>query len=167
MSDQKDFVTLEVGKALKHFKYFKNCPYKFSRSVKVADKILLMHPGLSDDGYMDLLKEYGGKYERNEVYESVIEIVKYPFTECYGPAPRLYDVQKWLRKVHKVYLYVIRDHYHNKFRFEFTNDKQRGTFTSACYDEYEDAMNAGILEVIEHCKSRNILNKDDYEDTES
>lgn len=162
MLTDKDFVTQEVGKVLAQFKTFENCPYKYATKTEIADNVLLMHPGLSDSGYMDLLKEYGGKLERDELYKTYIGIVKYPIGDYICPAPTLYDVQTWLRLMHKVYLHVEHDGYHDMYRFVFTYEHPRTNITSACYKEYEEAFNAGIMECIHHCKNRNVLNKEDY-----
>ena len=37
------------------------------KNIRFSDEILEKHPGLSDSGYMDLEKKYGGPYTTEEL----------------------------------------------------------------------------------------------------
>lgn len=64
------FFTLKVEycKMLRDLGFNEYCNVSWRNHIIVNPEIKEKHPGLSDDGYMDLCEEYGGPYKRSEVY---------------------------------------------------------------------------------------------------
>lgn len=117
-----DLVTFEIAKKLKENGFDKGCEYTFYNNYRVRDEIYEKHPGLSDDGYEDLRKKYGGPYKDEEVYGYYIEPLKLysrnstigvnPITKQKVPTnqlyscPNIYQVLKWLRDVKDIDLVI-------------------------------------------------------------
>lgn len=108
-----DLVTFEIAKKLKEKGFNEGCEYTFYNNYRVRDEIYEKHPGLSDDGYEDLRKKYGGPYKDEEVYgyyieplklysrNSTIDINSITNNELCS-CPNIYQVLKWLRKEKKI-----------------------------------------------------------------
>ena len=64
------FFTLKVEycKMLRDLGFDEYCNVSWRYHTIVNPKIIKKHPGLSDDGYMELCKRYGGPYKSSEVY---------------------------------------------------------------------------------------------------
>ena len=63
MFTEKDFCSFGTSSFLKDAGYVDPTRYSYIKNTRVSDEIMEKHPGLSDDGYMDLIKEYGGTYD--------------------------------------------------------------------------------------------------------
>jgi len=94
------------------------CRYMYADYTRVADEIIEKHPGLSDDGYMDLMKEYGGIYEREQVYKTYREPVERycrntpeflneEWRRMVCAMPTTAQVRTWLREVHRIDISVF------------------------------------------------------------
>ena len=70
------FVTFKIAKKLKENGFDEGCEFTFYNNYRIRDEIYEKHPGLSDDGYEDLRKKYGGPYKDEEVYGHYIEPLK-------------------------------------------------------------------------------------------
>lgn len=64
----EDYVTLEVAQLLKEKGFDWYVSFMFFNNYRVKDDIIEKYPGLSDDGYNDLLKDNGGNLSEEEVY---------------------------------------------------------------------------------------------------
>ena len=93
------------------------CRLMYAKNTRVADEIIKKHPGLSDDGYMDLMREYGGIYERDELYKTYKEPVQAvcrntpEFLEeglhrMICAIPTTAQARNWLRKIHRIDIVV-------------------------------------------------------------
>lgn len=114
----EDFVPFEIANKLKEKGFDEGCEYTFYNNYRVRDEIYEKHPDLSDDGYEDLRKKYGGPYKDEEVYGYYIEPLKlYSRNSTIGvnsitkqkvptnelcSCPNIYQVLKWLRKKKKI-----------------------------------------------------------------
>ena len=119
----KDFVTFELAKKLKENGFDERCEYTFYNNYRVRDEIYEKHPGLSDDGYEDLRKKYGGPYKDEEVYGYYIEPLKLysrnstigvnPITKqkvstnALCSCPNVYQVLEWLRGEKNIYISIF------------------------------------------------------------
>ena len=59
---EKAFCDLESSKILKEIGYDEWATYVWKRNTRFSNEIIEKYPGLSDCGYMDLEKKYGGPY---------------------------------------------------------------------------------------------------------
>lgn len=109
-----EIVTYEVAKLAKEKGFDVYCDYTYYNHYRVRDEIKIKHLGLSDDGYEDLRKIYGGPYSDNELYGYYIEALElhsknstigiHPITKspcatdaiCSAPTQSL--LQRWLRE---------------------------------------------------------------------
>lgn len=123
-----EFVSYEIAKKLKEKGY-----------PQVEKNTLAMY---DEDGYLSYLCP---TFDINRCYYLFDD-----FDEDDCVCPTISQVLKWLRKEHKIYMYVERDTYHLKFRFVYEKDKPRGKFTSSVYDGFEQAALAGIEYVIDN-----------------
>ena len=100
----KNICSLELSKILKENGFNDICTTAYVKEYGVRDSIMEKYPGLSDCGYQDLTKRYGGKYNESEVYEHRIVLVK---TSCcdnarleeinqIASAPHIYEAKKWV-----------------------------------------------------------------------
>ena len=62
------YVDLELGLQLKEKGFDEMCGYTFVNHRRVRDEIKTKYPGLSDCGYDELTKKWGGELEEDEVY---------------------------------------------------------------------------------------------------
>lgn len=104
---ERAFCDLESSKILKEIGYDEWASYVWKKNTRFSDEILEKHPGLSDCGYMDLEKKYGGPYTKEELYQTYIEPVECTnknsnINELFDPnvgicsAPYCTDVASWL-----------------------------------------------------------------------
>ena len=116
------FVTFKIAKKLKENGFDEGCEFTFYNNYRIRDEIYEKHPGLSDDGYEDLRKKYGGPYKDEEVYGHYIEPLKLysrnstigvnPITKRKEPTnelcscPNIYQVMKWLRDKKQIHINV-------------------------------------------------------------
>lgn len=168
----EDFVTFEIAKKLKEKGFNEGCEYTFYNNYRVRDEIYEKHPGLSDDGYEDLRKKYGGPYKDEEVYGYYIEPLKLysrnstigvnPVTKQKVPTnqlcscPNIYQVLKWLRKEKKLYVGVT---YSPKIEgsqdffyatIQYIGDYKKTIYPDDSYDRWEEAALNGIEYAIDN-----------------
>lgn len=168
----EDFVTFEIAKKLKEKGFNEGCEYTFYNHYRVRDEIYEKHPGLSDDGYEDLRKKYGGPYKDEEVYGYYIEPLKLysrnstigvnpttkqkvPTNELYS-CPNIHQVLKWLRNEKKLYVGVTyspkiegsQDFYYATI--QYIGDYKKTIYPDDNYDNYEEAALAGIEYVLDN-----------------
>ncbi len=113
----EEYVDMEGSILLKEKGFDWPCRYMYAEYTRVADEIIDKHPGLSDDGYMDLLKEYGGVYEQNELYKTYKEPVEgycrnipkflnEEWRRMICAMPTTAQARNWLRKIHRIDIVV-------------------------------------------------------------
>ena len=164
----KDYCNCDICIALQQMGYNEPSEYTWAHNCRVSDEILVKHPGLSDSGYMDLIDEYGGPYEREEVYHTYIEPIKRfsrnslidtDFGEICS-CVHLYDAQKWLRKEKEICVEVYAcaggfmwelckpfrtDSFSGGTTIYVTNDEDNPKLNDCGkFDEWEDALEDGI-----------------------
>ena len=158
-----DLVTFEIAKKLKEKGFDEGCEYTFYNNYRVRDEIYEKHPGLSDDGYEDLRKKYGGPYKDEEVYGYYIEPLKLhsrnstigvnPITKQKVPTnqlyscPNIYQVLKWLREEKRIEVNACWDNIDAQwigYASEMDKPDLVGYYTPIDYDSYELAAIAGI-----------------------
>lgn len=71
-----ELTNFEVSKKLKEKGFDEGCEYTYYNHYRVRDEILEKHQGLSDCGYIELLKENGGIYTRKELFGYYTEALK-------------------------------------------------------------------------------------------
>ena len=109
------YVDLELGLQLKEKDFDEMCGYIFVNHRRVKDEIKTKYPGLSDCGYDELTKKWGGELEEDEVYgqytDPYQENIKNSWIEpdekmrlC--AMPTLDDARRWLRKQHNIHVVV-------------------------------------------------------------
>lgn len=74
---ERAFCDLETSKILKQIGYNEWATHVWQKHTRISDEIIEKHPGLSDCGYMDLEKKYGGPYTKKELYRTYIEAVEF------------------------------------------------------------------------------------------
>lgn len=161
---KENYVSIEVAKLLKEKGYDWVSDSMYRNNYRLKDDIKDKYPGLSDDGYLDLLKKNGGELEEDEVYgyyeDPVIITCKndklyfdlYPGMICARPS--LYEAQKWLREKHNIHLDVRCVGYSRPlrradYRCEVFAVDNREYSESKIYHRYEDSLNEGILKAVE------------------
>lgn len=121
MFTEKDFCSFGTSSFLKDAGYVDPTRYSYIKNTRVSDEIMEKHPGLSDDGYMDLIKEYGGTYDRKDVYKTYIEIEEVyhknsfldadPWVICSAPTHQ--DAVNWILNKYNIWIsakpYVCED----------------------------------------------------------
>lgn len=87
-------------------------PYSWTHGEFVRPEIYEKHPGLSDDGYMDLTKKWGGPYEHREVYMKDWRVTRqYPVEEWGNlPAPTFGEAVQWLIENKNVWVTALPDY---------------------------------------------------------
>ena len=163
----EDFVTFEIAKKLKEKGFDEGCKYTFYNNYRVRDEIYEKHPGLSDDGYEDLRKKYGGPYKDEEVYGYYIEPLKlYSRNSTIDinsitnnglcSCPNIYQVLKWLRDEKKLYVGVT---YSPKIEgsqdffyatIQYIGDYKKTIYPDDNYDRWEGAALNGIEYAIDN-----------------
>lgn len=152
-----DLCSLIASKNLKDLGFNVYCEYTFYNHYRVKDEIYEKHPGLSDDGYQDLLKKYGGPYKESEVYGYYVEPLKIGSSNKYidehtsseiCSCPTLYDGQKFLREQFKKHITVYSCS-QESWQYRITDPHQNldeGGFGED-FATYEDALNDAIERV--------------------
>lgn len=114
---KNNICSLELCELLRDLGFNESCNFSYIKEYGVRQSIIDKHPGLSDCGYQDLTKEYGGEYEENEVYEHRIDLIKdivcdnnmlKKFNQI-ASAPHIYDVKKWVEEKFNV---IVQVEYH-------------------------------------------------------
>lgn len=117
---KNNICSLELSELLRDFGFNETCNFSYIKEYGVRKSIIDKHPRLSDCGYQDLTKEYGGDYEENEVYEHNIVLIRdivcdnsmlAKFNQI-ASAPHIYDAKKWVEEKFKVII-QIEYHYSN------------------------------------------------------
>ena len=112
---ERAFCDLETSKILKQIGYNEWTEYVWKKNTRVSDEIIKRHPGLSDGGYMDLEKKYGGPYTKKELYKTYIELVKFTNKNStihdlfdskvvFCSAPYCIDVAAWLTEHKNIHI---------------------------------------------------------------
>ena len=110
---ERAFCDLESSKILKEIGYDEWATHVWKKNTRFSDEILKKHPGLSDCGYMDLEKKYGGPYTADELYQTYIEPVEcttknslIPFVSAalFCSAPYCSDVIVWLNEHKNIHI---------------------------------------------------------------
>lgn len=157
----EDLVTYEIAKKLKEKGFDEGCEFTFYNHYRVRDEIYEKHPGLSDDGYEDLRKKYGGPYKDEEVYGHYIEPLKLysrnstigvnPITKQKVPTnelcscPNIYQVMRWLRQ-NEIFIDVRFNRFYKRFKVYAygISENSYGMHEDHFFNTYEDAAIAGI-----------------------
>ena len=113
--NQKKFCSLELAQQLKEKGFDLPCEYIYVNRYRVKDEIQEKYPGLSDCGYDELTKKWGGELEEDEVYGQYVD----PYRECIRNSyikpdekmrlctmPTLDDARTWLRDKHFFHIVV-------------------------------------------------------------
>lgn len=132
--DKLYVVSTELGKVLKENGFDEWCLFQYVNSYGIKESIIEKHGGLSDDGYLDLLKDYGGKYERDEVFENRIELkqvhtknsIRIFFDKQICSAPHIFDAKKWIEEKYNVYV---------ETKYNFATKKWYGNVLSSLDEE--------------------------------
>lgn len=134
--NKEDYVSLEVAKLLKEKEFDYATLYYYEKNGKLGMMNLDAQSQMRKHGYM------------NDIY----------------PRPTLYEAAKWLREKHLLYIdveayYTYYEVDENDYRdqersWEYsiwedtTYDVYEKAESKGCYDTYEEALNAGILEAL-------------------
>lgn len=104
MIRETDCCNLALSVLLKKAGYDDYTDMRWQHNYRVRDEMYEKHPDLSDDGYRELQKEWGGPYETDEVYGFYDEILRYGNKNSWNEhnviasAPTLAEAATWLRK---------------------------------------------------------------------
>lgn len=161
MFKKEDFCAQSNCMLLKEVGFNDLCRYTYCKTYRVRDEIYEKHPGLSDDGYLDLTEEYGGSYKRDEIYGKYIEVderirknsnLVEDFGELYV-APTIHEIIIWLIEKKQIVVtpkpYVCEDGI--RWLVEIRKigiDKISMEKTITCKRDYSDAANEGIRYVL-------------------
>lgn len=118
----EDLVNYTIAITLRKKGFDEPCEWTFYNNYRVRDEIYEKHPGLSDDGYEDLSKKYGGPYRDDELYGYYVEPLRlYSRNSTIGinpitkkkvetsklcSCPDINQVLKWLRKEKKLHIVI-------------------------------------------------------------
>ena len=170
------FVHLKTALKLKEKGFDLGCDYIFINHYRVRDEIYQQYPGLSDDGYKDLTKEWGGHLKEEEVYSTYVEPIRnfgrnnpvffkdMPYMVC--TMPTLDDVRTWLRNHYKMHIVIVPDV--DKFKATLMHPNEFGLVgcvgssnsqvynpeyypshvKATCFQTYESALEAAINETL-------------------
>lgn len=171
MFTEEDFCSYGTSMCLKYAGYVDACRYSYIKNTRVSDEIMEKHPGLSDYGYMDLIKTYGGTYDRKDVYKTYIEIAEEyhknsfidapPYIKC--TAPTLQEAIDWICKTFNIWItakpYVCEDgiRWLSEIR-KIHIDKVELVKTITCKVSYHDAINDAITYTLTEEKNLYIYN---------
>lgn len=164
MFTEEDYVSLETAKLLKEKGFDEVCRQSYLHHCRVRDEIYEKYPGLSDDGYRDLV--YVDGLSKEEVYGYYDEIVD--FTGCNKPswaeyanyfiasAPTLYESQKWIWERHKMFVSAApQPPFANPLEFFFwidfpeeTIDNYGSRIIEKHFSSFQQALDAGIQEAL-------------------
>ena len=185
----KNYISVEAAKALKEIGFNEGCENSWVRSYGVSQWAQETFPGLSDDGYLDLTKEYGGEYEEDEIYELREKVTRhysrnigwgedeYVICSC----PSIEQVIEWLFEKYHILLSVCHDTFHpwgenniiiseQHFCYYYkmtvlkhdNNGQLRWVVknhTHGSYKEYMGAWNAGIIKCVNYIKQTALRNE--------
>ena len=177
MKNNKKYVSLELALLLKEKGFDLPCEYIYANHYRVRDEIQKKYPGLSDCGYDNLTKKWGGELEEEEVYGQYVE----PYRECVRNSwiepdekmrlctmPTLDDARTWLRDKHIFHIVVTPEPYcfkailmlPSKFGVvggghgvtaQIYNPKYLpANEKSITFDSYEEALQAALLEAMKY-----------------
>ena len=111
---ERAFCDLESSKILKEIGYNEWTEHIWKKNTRISDEIIERHPGLSDCGYMDLEKKYGGPYTKKELYKTCIEPVEFTnrnssidffdSNDGFCSAPYCIDAAAWLIEHKRIHI---------------------------------------------------------------
>lgn len=156
MLNEKDYCNYETCVALKELGYNCSSDYTYVNNYRVRDEIYEKHPGLSDDGYLDLIDEYGGPYKRDEVFGNYLEPLKTwsrnsmldePFEVC--SCIHLYDAQKWFRKEFKILIVPRYRELMEMWDCIIYDENKINIYATSTFKQYEESLLEGIKKAID------------------
>lgn len=159
----KDCCNLAVSILLKNAGYDDYTDYRWQHHWRVRDEMYEKHPDLSDDGYHELQKEWGGPYETDEVYGYYDELLKYGNKNSWdeynviASAPTLQEASAWLRNRG-----IIVEARYNDIHKNYTPTFHNGNYWEYCKignntinnESYEAAMNTALEYAMKHYLSK-------------
>lgn len=139
--------------------------FMWVNSYDVKDEILEKYPGLSDDGYYDLLKKNGGELDEDDVFGYKTEtchiscrntkhILNVTDRYMVCSSPSISEVLEWLVSEKKTYINVKPFSDENGVHFEASysvvvdNYKVDTTYIPEKFESYEEAFFRTIEEII-------------------
>lgn len=114
-----EYVSLPLSLRLKNIGYDYPSNMMYCHNYRVKDEILKKIPNLSDDGYLELTKDYGGLLDEEDVYGYYDEAIychcmndkfhfeNYPDMLCV--CPKYTSVIEWLRTNNNIYVNIYPD----------------------------------------------------------
>lgn len=165
----EEICTYEVAKLAKEKGFDVYCDYTYYNHYRVRDEIKIKHPGLSDDGYEDLRKIYGGPYSDNELYGYYIEalglhsknstigihpITKNPCaTDAICSAPTQTILRRWLREEKGLHISIPlhKGEYKYFWAIDSLNRKKKADdIAYKLFDTYELALEDALKYALEN-----------------
>lgn len=158
----EDYVTLKVAKKLSEKGFDWPTHSMYGKIYRIRDEIKEKYPGLSDDGYYDLLEYNGGSLKEDDVYGEYIEALdcyckntckyfnQYPHMICSRPS--LYEAQKWFREIHNIdVLPVIREESPKKDYCCYIYKNAKVISCKVAYGEdFYECMNDSFIEALKY-----------------
>lgn len=147
-----EYVSYEVALLMKQLSYTEGCEYSYILASQIKQNILEQYPGLSDDGYLDLTKDYGGDLEKDMVYEYRVKLTHQYCTNHSHyqnvSVPHVYSACRWIRENYGIFIHVtiIESGYYIGYYQVETSDP---ISNSIRYSSYEEAVNGCLKFVLE------------------
>ena len=140
---KNNICNIELCQLLKDNGFNERCYFAYLKEYGVKESVMAQYPGLSDCGYQDLTKEYGGEYDEDEIYESRVVLVNETICDNgmlerfnqVSAAPHIFDAKKWVEKKYNV---IIQTEYHFS----------KNDYTCDIFESEEDEI----------CKMKNVIN---------
>ena len=169
---ENNIASLELSKMLKEIGFNETCSFAYVQEYGVKESIMALYPGLSDCGYQDLTKEYGGEYEENEVYEHRVVLVHERHCDNVllegfnqiAAAPHIFDVKKWVENEYNViiqtdYRYSTNDYACSIFESEMDEIRHLREWINndsmERYSNEKDAIEATIINFLNEKNNAN------------
>lgn len=164
--NMKDLLPYELSLLLLKKGFDNETNFMWVRSYRIKDEIIEKYPGLSDDGYYDLLKSNGGELEEEDVFGYVTETMHmrcrntklyfdhYSYMIC--SCPSISEVLKWLIADKHTYINVQPYSDENGIYFESSysvivdNTSVNKTYLAERFDNYEESFFKTIEEIIKN-----------------
>ena len=165
----KYICNLTLSQLLAKNGFNETCCACYTQSYRLRQSIIDKHKGLSDSGYQDLLKKYGGNYEEDELYENRIELE----ANCWcdnnmmqelgqvASAPHIYDAKKWVENQFNVRVVIdfnfVLKKYHSLIAFsvdDVIQDNLQALQDVDCDERYkynteEEAIEAVLIHFLQ------------------
>ncbi len=151
-----DFVTLEIAKKLKEKGFSYGCLFVYNKEQVINPEIIKEFGELSDDGYYELTKDGGGRFDWNFVYIYETQLIQYSdviIEKDIVRAPTISQALKWLREEMNIICLPHIDPFEEKWFFYVVKLPQATDipeyFSTPIYNTYEEAALAGIEYVLD------------------